>query len=428
MNYRETVAYIQTLPQRGWRGNLQRMDEALRLSACMTGQDPRAGKTFVHVAGTNGKGTVTAYVESILTSSGRQTGGYFSPFVYTIRERIRLNGGLITRRDFARIGTMARRIDDDLRTSEFGPLSEFEFKTLMGFLFWNEKRCSHVALEVGIGGRLDSTNVLDASIAVIASIGLDHVGILGDTVEKIAAEKAGIIRPDCPVVVGRLAPGPLEVVSDIAQRRRAKMKVLGRDFDWKPTGQGIEVMVDGRHIGPLEPGIRGSYHEDNLSIAVAASLLAVPDLPNSDIATGARQASLPGRFEVRQYWGKTIVLDGAHNPASAEGLARELSHAFPGQRIALVGGMVGGHDPTAFFSTLASVVDEAHFAPIDFHRAVPPSDLLHDVGHFFKRASVHPSVPAAVTAALAADVVVVTGSFYLVGEVGTWLTNAPVAV
>lgn len=378
---------------------------------------------FIHVAGTNGKGSVTAYLQSIFAESGFRTGAFFSPYVYEPRERVQFGRELISRPDFARIVSALRPIEMSLSETEFGGVTEFEMKTAVGFKLWQEKHCEWVALEVGLGGRLDSTNIVTPKASVIVSIGLDHTAILGDSYAQIAYEKAGIIKPETPVIVGLLPEEAMTVVESEAQRMNAPIWRLGKEIALTSSPQGAyTVRTPNRTVPNLIPGLVGSKQPENIALAVSACIAAGMRAEDTNFQSGVRRAYAPGRFETRELEGRLIILDGAHNSEAAEALVRTLAKQHPGQTFALITGMVSGHDPVRFFSPLSQVAKSAFFAPIDFHRAIVPRMLAETTESLFTTAVPCDSVKEALDRAwLTGLPILVTGSFYLVGEVGNYL-------
>jgi dihydrofolate synthase / folylpolyglutamate synthase len=204
MDYQQAQDYIASLAQRGWRLGLDRMTEFAARADLVGSLGDGDSPKFIHVAGTNGKGSVTAMLQSCLVDQGHRTGAFFSPYVVDPRERIQFGREMISKEDLAAIATKLMPIGESLSETEFGGVTEFEFKTAMGFEYWKQKECDWVALEVGLGGRLDATNIITPASSAIVSISYDHVSILGETLAEIAREKAGVIKPGRPVVVGEM--------------------------------------------------------------------------------------------------------------------------------------------------------------------------------------------------------------------------------
>ncbi len=373
---------------------------------------------FIHVAGTNGKGSVTAYLQSIFIEAGFRVGAFFSPYVYDPRERVQFGRELISEADFARLVTQLRPIADSLSDSEFGGITEFEVKTAVGFAYWQEREAEWVALEVGLGGRFDSTNVIHPAASVITSIGLDHVAILGDTYAAIAFEKAGVIKSRVPIIVGAVPDEAMQVIASEASRQKALLWRLGEEIRLAGSGT-YDVLTPTRTVTNLTPGLVGVKQPENMALAVAAAIAAGIGVPDEVFQRGVIRAYAPGRFEVREVQGRLVILDGAHNGEAAAVLSQTLEERYPGQKFALVTGMVAGHDAGRFYAPLVGKVEEVFITPIDFHRAVPPEVLAEALRPAFPRATVCESSSEAVAFALKTELpVLVTGSFYLVGEVG----------
>lgn len=429
MTYQEALEYIASLEKRGWRLGLDRMQEFVDRAGLTDSIGGESGPQFIQVAGTNGKGSVTAYLQSMLVETGYHTGAFFSPYVFNPRERVQYGRRLIPEGIFAKLTQLLQPIGESLSETEFGGVTEFEFKTAMGFMFWKELECEWVALEVGLGGRLDATNVVHPKASVIVSIGLDHTQILGDTLEKIAYEKAGVVKPHVPVIVGDVPEEALKVIEAQAAEMEAPVWVLGREIHLSSdivNGTWTVETPLGKHAG-LVPGIPGAMQEQNMALAVAAMNASGATRTLRGLVDGAKNAQIPGRFQQVRYKDRTVILDGAHN-ADAGRVLRLSLEAFlrePGRedtKVILVASMVAGHEPRTFFETITPMVSEAHLVPIDFPRAQPTTILKEEMRGLLESVTAYASVEAGLEAALGAarpqDVVLVTGSFYLVGEAG----------
>lgn len=425
MTYDEALDYLNALGPRGWRLGLDRMQEFVRradLSSALGDGSPR----YIHVAGTNGKGSVTAYLQSMLVESGYWTGAFFSPYVYEPRERIQFNRELIPEKVFAMLVQLLRPAAESLEETEFGGITKFEFETGLGLAFWRHLECEWVALEVGLGGRLDATNVVTPAASVIVSISLDHTNILGTTIEEIAFEKAGIIKPGVPVVVGEMPAPALTVIERVAADKEAAIWRFGREIH---LTDGFSVSTPaGEHRG-LEPGIKGARQAHNMALAVAAMDASGSGRTLRAYEDGALRASAPGRYEKRVVGGQLFILDGAHNADAARALRSSLDSdtSLAGRRVAIVTCMVAGHDPREFYVELADRVSVAHIAPIDFARALSVSEVAAALRPLVSETFEHSAIPEAIRAAILDagpdGVVLVTGSFYLVGAVGNLLSN-----
>lgn len=420
MTYEEALSYIASLEPRGWRLGLDRMEAFVERAGLKDALGSAGGPQFIHVAGTNGKGSVTAYLQSLLVEGGLRTGAFFSPFVYDPRERVQFGREMISREDLALLTEELKPIAESFSDTEFGGITEFEFKAALGFLYWKRKRCEWVALEVGLGGRLDATNVVTPKASVIVSIGLDHTAILGHTLEEIAFEKAGVIKPGVPVVVGQMPEEALSVIERVAEEKNSEL------WRWQQEvflGESGEITTPLKKHRPLTPGIPGGMQGHNLSLAVAALDAAGLDIDESALGQGAIAAYAPGRHELVEHDGKRFLMDGAHNPDAAKVLVQGLKDVLKaGEKVVLLTGMVAGHEPEVFYKEIAPLVRSAHIVPIDFHRALPPQTIGEALAGVISSVSVHQNLCEGILAAerdaKGDELIVVTGSFYLVGEVG----------
>ncbi|MFI5385673.1 MAG: bifunctional folylpolyglutamate synthase/dihydrofolate synthase [Fimbriimonadales bacterium] len=463
VTYREALDYIDGLAPRGWRLGLDRMrefahraglDDSLGIDGIVSPTlqhsntpTPQHSPRFIHVAGTNGKGSTTAYLQSILHETGYRTGAFYSPYVYDPRERIQLGREYIPEGIFAGLTAMLQPVAEEFTETEFGGISEFEFKTAMAFLFFKRLKCEWVALEVGLGGRLDATSIVTPRCSIIVSVGLDHTNILGDTIDQIAHEKAGVIKPGVPVIIGQMPDAARAIMERQAAEYACETWLYGREITIGHAlrdGTAVVTTPRGRHAG-LGLGIKSAMQTHNMALAVAACDAAEATRTLGGLQRGTAKASIPGRFEIRRVRGKTVILDGAHNSDAAhvlvESLQRNLaapitdsrSHPLnsssPRPRILLVTGMVAGHDPSTFYGWFEGVADQAFVVPIDFHRTLQPEQIAAALRKFIPHTYVFDSAREGLRAALSeaseGDVILVTGSFYLVGEAGRSLNTEP---
>ncbi len=416
-SYEEAQTRIASLAPRGWRLGLDRMQELVRRAGLegTIGQEAESPRYF-HVAGTNGKGSVTANLQSLCCEAGWRTGSFFSPFVYDPRERIQFGRALIEPEAFARLTSWLWPISESLSETEFGGVTEFEFKTALGFAYWREKRCEAVALEVGLGGRLDSTNVVRAVAGAIVSLSLDHTNVLGDSIEAIAFEKAGILKPGMTAVLGSVPPEARQVVERTADEVQATLWRMGKEVRLELDGESWRVCTPARTLRGLMPGLSGAAQPHNLAVAVACLDAGGALVPEESVREGLRLARLPGRFELREARGQTVLLDGAHNHEAARTLAEGLGE-LGAKRWQAVVGMVQGHAPERFLGPLEPFLEALHLVPVDSPRAYPPEAIREALGSFSVPIRVHESVSEGLEAAFEAEgPVLVTGSFYLLGE------------
>lgn len=297
MTYEEALAWLYARRRTGERGTHRVRALLARLG------HPEAGFLAVHVLGTNGKGSVVAYLEAAFRAAGLAYGAYTSPHLVDFRERIRTHLGPVPREAVVRFVAWARE------EAWEEPPGFFDLATALAFLHFRERGVALAAVEAGVGGEKDATNALSrVALTVLTNVGEDHLEALGGTLEAVAREKAGAFRPGVPVVTGAGGVG-LEVARKVAEERGAPLYVLDPE--------------DPLFALPAPPGLRGAYQEENARLAAAA--LRLLGLPEAAIARGLREARHPGRMERFLLKGVEVYLDGAHNPPAAEALAREFS-------------------------------------------------------------------------------------------------------
>jgi dihydrofolate synthase/folylpolyglutamate synthase len=376
----------------------------------------------ITVAGTNGKGSVTAYCTSILRAAGYRVGTFTSPHLRDYRERIRLHERLISE---AELVAAFERIE--AARGEVG-LTYFEFNTLAALLTFAANPLDAWVLEIGMGGRLDAVNVLEPDVAVVVSIGLDHQEYLGDTLEAIACEKAGVFRKDRAAVIGGRAPEP--VLEREARALGARLKRVGIEFNYLNEGAGWRYR--GSHWSlPLlpAPALLGETQFGNAAVALAALEELASRLPirAEAVAHGLTSVQLGGRFQVLRAVAAepSFVFDVAHNPAAADVLAQNLRGSAPEGRTLAVTGILADKDAKAIVAPLADCMNEWFCASLEGARGqsaaalarVVRAEVTVPVGEF---ASVEAACDAAIKSAGARDRVVVFGSFHTVGPALDW--------
>ncbi len=417
VHYEQAQEYIASLAQRGWRLGLDRMAEFANRAKLAGSLGDGPSPKFIHVAGTNGKGSVTAMIQNCLIEQGLRTGAFFSPYVVEPRERIQFGREMISESDLAEIATHLKPIGETLSETEFGGVTEFEFKMAMGFEFWKQKNCEWVALEVGLGGRLDATNIITPTSCAIVSIGLDHVSILGSTLKEIAYEKAGIIKPGKPVIVGQMPEEALSEIERTAAELEAQIWRVGKEIQWERIRTGVNISTPYSTI-QVDPSLFGEIQLHNAAVAYASLEVAGANRDLEGIRRGFSTATIPGRFERLQFKSKNFILDGAHNADSAAVLAKMLQESNTNPKICITG-MLTGHTARDFYSKLKDFDLEYYVVPIDFHRSMDPNALADELKQLGSRVKVLETVQAAIAAACEesdAEDILICGSFYLVGE------------
>jgi dihydrofolate synthase/folylpolyglutamate synthase len=417
MNYSASIAYLYSLQKHGIKLGLERMNTLMtRLDS------PQTRFRTLHIAGTNGKGSTAAMAAAVLQAAGYRVGLYTSPHLVDFRERIRVDGEMIAEE---RVSQLTQRIRDAC-WHDLSP-TFFECTTSMAFQYFADASVDVAVVEVGLGGRFDATNVIRPVACAITTIALDHQEYLGPTLSSIAAEKAGIVKPGIPLVVGRLDTEAEETIERIAVEREAPMHRLNRDF--RTVGPSTNWFdyegVSGRHEGLMCP-LAGRHQLDNAACALALLEVAAAKgvlISEEAIRQGLRSVKWEGRLEIVDRW-PTIVLDGAHNPAAAAVLADSLAEMMrkrPGGRVILVLGMMRDKDHRGFIRPLGHLVRDVVLTQADLPRSATVPELRASLQEWLPSLHEAPLPADALTMAkqLAGpdDVICVTGSLMLVGDV-----------
>jgi dihydrofolate synthase/folylpolyglutamate synthase len=410
--YAEVLASLYRLEAaRGMDFKLERVMLALRNLG-----DPHASFAAVHIAGTNGKGSVAAMLHAIFSAAGYRVGLYTSPHLVSFTERIRVGAERITE---AEVVALAREIYTAATVCGID-LTFFEFVTVMAFLHFARCGVELAMVEVGLGGRLDATNVLDPEVAVITTIGLDHEEFLGDTLVSVAREKAGIIKPGRPVILGAVPLEVEHVFRATAAERRAPMYRAGHDF--RVTGAApFRFQGMGLDVGGLELALRGSYQRENAAAAIAAAVRLRRSFPFEvdAIRCGLAEVRWPGRLEVA-HTAPIVVLDGAHNVDGIKALVRELPAVIGGRAVHLLFGVMRDKRWQPMVEAIAPHVASATVTTVLPPRGEVPQVLAQAFApHCPVRVAAQPldGLETLLVTAGEDDVVLVTGSLFLVGAV-----------
>lgn len=351
----DPIAYINEPRWQKVRPGLERITELLERMG-----RPQDRLRFVHVAGTNGKGSTCAYIASVLQAAGYRTGLFTSPYIIEFEERIRVNGENIPKDDLRDVTLFVRDHAEAMAELIGEHPTEFELMTAVAFEHFARSACDVVVCEVGLGGRLDSTNIIESPEAcVITRIGLDHTEFLGDTPAKVAAEKAGIIKPGAAVVSWpQDDDGATEAIAAAAARCGSRVVVPDLDaLEIVPVGDG-GVRPFTYRGKPYTTKLLGSYQPSNAALAIEVAFQLRErgwNLSDETIARGVADTSWPGRFEVVSTDAPTVVVDGGHNPQGAEVLAESLRDVFDGRRIVFLMSVLADKDYPAMIEQVASL-------------------------------------------------------------------------
>jgi dihydrofolate synthase/folylpolyglutamate synthase len=430
MNYQEAIAYLHSLTDfektRIERYSAEMFDLARVRRLLASVGDPQTQFPSVHIAGTKGKGSTAAMLAACLQSAGHRTGLYTSPHLHTFRERIQVNGAMVSRDELVRLVEGVRAVRDDNPA-----ITTFEATTAIAFQYFRDHNVDIAVVEVGLGGRLDATNILNPEVSVITSLSLDHTYILGDTLDAIAREKGGIIKHGTPVVIAPQREKADRELEGISRDRDAPLTKVGRDWTWRQTaydlaGQSFRVhRADG-----TEPDFEQDYWIPLLGkhqLENATSAVAVMDVLRDRgvevsvdaVRKGLRAVTWPGRMQILSQ-APLVVADCAHNPYSSQVLRQALTDWFPGRRWLLLFGASVDKDVPGMLRPF--LPDAAHIIVTrsDHPRAASPVALADTVAGLGAGAEIAVSVKRALERGLSVvgpgDGVLITGSIFLVAE------------
>ena len=427
-SYQQAVDYLYRLQ---WHGNKLGLENIRQLLNDLN--DPHTQYRAVHIAGTNGKGSTAALIASVLQAEGYRTGLYTSPHLIDFSERIRVNGTPIAQDDVARLTEKITQLatgqtlgSAPTRNSRLKP-TFFEFTTAMAFTFFAESDVDIAVVEVGMGGRLDATNVITPLVSVITNIHYDHQNYLGDSLAQIASEKAGIVKQNVPTVTAVTEPEAYQVIAKVCGERQSRLYHLGNEFCVEGSSPD-DFLYRGIHQSwsHLSLGLLGQHQLQNAACALATTEMLCGrglTISETSLRGGLRSVQWEGRLEqIESPDGPLILLDGAHNPAGAEAL-RNYLHGLKmkrGGKLFIVLGILQDKDIKAVLRQLVPLADELILTRPDYHRAASLTDLeiaARPLGVPVNlRERVSEAVELAKTMADPADCICVTGSLFTVGE------------
>jgi dihydrofolate synthase/folylpolyglutamate synthase len=420
MTYPETIEYLYGIRLFGQKLGLETMQHLLRLMG-----DPHQSLRFIHIAGTNGKGSVAAMLHAVLTAAGYKTGLYTSPHLVSFCERFQVNGQPI---DEAGVVRLVEGIKPHLEQAGANPgfhaPTFFETVTAIALRYFEEQKVDVVVWETGLGGRLDATNVVVPLVSVITNIAFDHTQYLGETLAQIAAEKCGIIKPGVPVVTASAVEEPLQVIQRITAERGGNLTVIGRDIQATrliedEQCQRVELTGASRNYGPLTIPLLGAHQTINCATAVAALEASGLPVTPKQVPEGLARTSWPGRFQIVRR-DPTVVLDGAHNAAAADRLAATLREHAAGRRLTLILGVLRDKNYDQMCQILSPLAVRVLCVPVNSERTSEPDQLARwcKSANPAAHVTVERDLVSAYRRAMdeSAETIVITGSLFLVGE------------
>jgi dihydrofolate synthase/folylpolyglutamate synthase len=408
--------HLFSLTTRGIKYDLDRMREA-----AFRRWNPQNEVPCFHVAGTNGKGSICAYLESALRSCGKKTGLFTSPHLVNFEERFMINGRPIVEGMWLGIYHELRPIIDDLG------LTFFEATTLMAFEIFKREKVEWAVFETGLGGRLDATNIVVPKVSVISSIAMDHMEYLGPDLVSIAGEKLGIVKKHVPLI---MAEPVKKTVRALAEARCREMDSActfvgtGSAKQSRVDGDGTSFEWDGR---PYRVNLKGTYQLGNAVVALQA-LKTAGFIDYRPVAAGLKAAKVPGRFQIESIRGRTVIFDVGHNPGAAQAFSGALQERFSGKTVCLVTGIMKDKDLAGILHHYGRVADRLILTRPATERAAGLEDLEKNLPHDFNGSYLlSPTVASAVESALGCpeEIIGIAGSFFTVGEAMEYLGVKP---
>ncbi|TYP57668.1 bifunctional folylpolyglutamate synthase/dihydrofolate synthase [Thermosediminibacter litoriperuensis] len=431
LSYREALEFIHGMNRFGIKLGLQNITRLLQLLG-----NPYEGIKIIHVAGTNGKGSTCAMIDSILRAAGYRVGLYTSPYLEVFNERIRVNGRNIPDEDIARLTEKIRKVLREMEARGWGAPTEFEVVTALGFMYFKEQNLDFLVLEVGMGGRYDATNVVTPLVSVITPISYDHQQYLGNTLPEIAREKCGIIKQGVPVVTAPQDQEAMRVIEGACRERNCPLVKVGEEtryrlLDWGLEGQVFSLETARNVYDSLKIKLLGDHQLDNAATAVA-SVEALGhygiNITKEAVEKGLLEARWPGRLEIIGR-NPDVLIDGAHNPSGVRVLKSALLKYFPGKRVILVLGILKDKDYLKMLEEIIPVADAVVATRPDSPRALGACELegsirslqFEKMPEIYSREDVEEAIDTAFNISGGDDVIVFAGSLYMIGKVRSLL-------
>lgn len=428
MNYEESLKYIENTHKFGIKLGLDSTGKLLELLG-----NPQDNLNVIHVAGTNGKGSVCSFISNILKEEGYKVGLYTSPYLETFTERIRVNGENIPEEDVARIITLIKDKIDIMISEGYSSPTEFEIVTAMAFYYYNEQNMDYVVLEVGLGGRYDSTNVIkNPLVSVLVSISLDHIGVLGDTIGKIAYEKAGIIKENGTAIVYKQVKEAEDIIKEVCEKQNAKyIEVNFDDVLVKKSdiySQVYDCTIMDEKFDNIEIKLIGEHQVNNSIVALNVVKFLRDNkninISNESIKNGLLTTKWPGRIE-KIMENPMFIIDGAHNEDGAKSLSKALEKNFPNKKLTMLIGMLADKDIDSVLEILMPKFNKVITTTPDSDRAISAEELKNKISKYVDDVVSIKDIDKAVKYTLdnsnEDDVIISAGSLYLIGEVRTLL-------
>jgi len=418
LTYEQSLEYLASLGKFGMNFGLARIEKLLAIM-----QHPERRYKIVHITGTNGKGSTTSMLTAILKAAGIKTAMYTSPHLTDYTERMVVNSQPISHEAFGEVVRYTSDFVAQMVGEGWEHPTEFEVLTAAAFYYFAIAGVEYAIIEAGLGGLLDSTNVVQPEVAVITNVTLEHTDRCGGTVGEIAYHKAGIIKPGAPIVTAALGEA-LEVIRAKAEEKKSRLYVAGQNFAGEFSGiegkrQVVTVTVNGHKLRPFAMNLLGHHQVENAALAVMAALILAENearITSEAIDLGLKTAYWPGRFEFVD-GEPPIVIDGAHNPAGAKALRSTLDEFFPGQKVTFVLGILADKDVASICDAMVRPRDQVITVEPLSDRAADPKAVAEKVtsSHVEVGATIADGIRRAITLAGSRGLICIAGSLYLVG-------------
>lgn len=417
LSYKEAVEYLYSLQKYGIKFGLSKTSNLLKAF-----KDPHYGQQYIHIAGTNGKGSVGAMIESILINSGLKVGFYCSPHLVRFTERFRVNKEEMPREIAKDIIIELKDIIDPEHPPTF-----FEVTTAMALIYFARVRTDIAIMEVGMGGRLDATNVINPLVSVITGIALDHQFFLGSRIIDIAGEKAGIIKKGVDLVTAEKRPSVIRLFDKVCQEKKTRFLRIGKDIKYRRAISGLNYYGLERTLKGLKPSLKGRFQNRNAALALAVIELLENKgykISSKNIVNGIKEISWPGRLQVVGEQ-PLMVLDGGHNPDAVKEMVNSVVKEFQYRRLILVIGVMEDKDIKEIIISALEIADYVIYTKPEYYRSADPMVLKKSTADLKKPGEIIPTIPDAIKKAkeIASpqDMILITGSLFTVGEALTFI-------
>ena len=431
MTYEEALAYLEDTSSFGIKPGLERIQALMQALG-----NPERDYKIIHVTGTNGKGSVTTYISYALFTSGLRVGRFTSPHLESYTERIEINDVQISKDAFGELISRVRQGVEQIIADGVEAPTQFEILTAAAFLFFKEQGVDYAVIEAGLGGLLDSTNIVKPIVSVITNVTLDHQAYCGDTVEEIAKHKAGIIKEGVPIVTAAQG-GPLGVIEEAAKEKHAPLYIFNRKFgiDSRSVVPGGQIMtISAVDMAPamLFTTMAGVHQSVNLACALQAVRLVMEQddaISEETMREGFARATWAGRFEIKKALDRTFIFDGAHNAAGAESFNMTYQELFEDKPKTIVMAILSDKDENGIIREVVKPKDTVIAVAAPTPRTEIPEQLVENVRQCVKQVvaqteeSVSDALELALRSTQAGDNIVVCGSLYILGEARAWLQD-----